>query len=120
MKKLKGKVIRGRGIGKQFTVPTANIQLDKNYKTPEPGVYSGSVFLKNKKYKAAIFIGPRLTFNLSNTSIEAAIIDFNGDLYNNKIELEIRKKIRNIKKFSSKENLKKQILKDMASVISNY
>ncbi|MFH1188164.1 MAG: riboflavin kinase [bacterium] len=152
MQTIKGVVVRGRGVGRKFGVPTANIKLDKNFKIPESGVaplrrslsaedcgeycapqspngrlrrsgeilelgvFSGFIYINKKKYKAAIFIGPRLTFNLSEQVIEAAIIDFSGDLYDNEIELEIKKKIRDIKKFSSVEELKKQIMKDIEQV----
>lgn len=113
MPTIKGAVVRGRGVGKQFAVPTANIKLNKNCPIPKSGVFSGFIFINKKKYKTAIFIGPRLTFNLSEPAIEAVIIDFSGDLYDNEVELEIGKKIRDIKKFSCVEDLKNQILRDM-------
>lgn len=115
-KTIKGKVVKGRGIGKKFGVPTANIKLEKNYDIPKSGVFSGLVLLNKKKYKAAIFVGPRLTFNITEPVIEAAIIDFKNNLYDNKIELKIGKKIRDIKKFASLKDLKKQILKDIKYV----
>lgn len=119
MKTLKGKVIKGRGVGKKFGIPTANIKLNKDYQIPDSGVFSGFIFINNKKYKCAIFIGPRLTFDLSEPAIEAAIIDFSGDLYDNEVGLEIKEKIRDIEKFSSPEDLKEQITKDIEKVINS-
>jgi riboflavin kinase/FMN adenylyltransferase len=115
---IKGTVIKGRGVGKQLGIPTANVKLNEEYIIPEQGVYSGWINFGNKKYKAAIFVGPRLTFNLKDTSVEAVIIDFDSDLYGQNVELEIVNKIRDVKKFNSTQDLRKQILKDIALVES--
>ena len=115
---IKGKIIKGRGVGKKIDAPTANIKLNKSYQMPPSGVFASLIIVKNKKYKAAVFIGPRLTFNLKKPTIEAAIIGFSGDLYGEEVELKIGEKIREVEKFESVEELKRRILRDMALVES--
>jgi len=113
---IKGKVVKGRGVGSQLVVPTANIELDPNYQIKESGVFAGEIIVDDKSYKAGIFIGPVLTFGLKETSIEVAIIDFSEDIYDKKVEVKIGEKIRDVKKFDSVEDLKKQILNDIEQI----
>lgn len=89
--------------------PTANIRLDQK---KESGVYSGMVFFDQKQYKAAIFIGKEAKI------LEAYILDFSGDLYENEIEVEVGEKIRDVQKFSSTQELIGQIKKDV-EIIKN-
>ncbi len=111
---IKGKVIKGDGYGRKIGYPTIN--LDRKYflrmkdKTPF-GVYSGVVFLKNKKYKAGIIIGPLDKKSLP--KIEAHLINFNKNIYGEKVTLEIHKFIRKFKEFKTEKELILQIKKDL-------
>ncbi|MFH1564978.1 MAG: riboflavin kinase [bacterium] len=55
MQTIKGIVVRGRGVGKQLGAPTANIKLNKNYQTPESGVFSGFISINKKKIQSRVF-----------------------------------------------------------------
>lgn len=108
-----GIVIKGKEYGRKIGFPTINISFkDKNYSLPRRGVYSGFVFIGRKKYKAGVVVGP-------GKKIEAHLIGFNGDLYGEKVKIEISTFIRDYKKFSNEEDLKKEIRSDI-DLITNY
>ena len=104
---ISGKVIRGKSKGKELGFPTVNIELTDKI---DSGVYAGSVKIGDKDYKAGVFV------NNEGTLLEAHIIGFSGDLYGKEIEVEIGKKIREVIKFESDEELKKQIGKDINKI----
>ena len=76
-------------------------------------MYVGKAIIFNKEYTALINYGDRPTFNESKAVLEAYFIDFDGDLYGEKIKVSFYKFIREIKAFSSKEELSEQIKKDL-------
>ena len=110
---LSGKVFKDRKVGTALGFPTANIKADKNKQTLKNGVYSGYAFVHGKKYKAVINYGARPTFSLSDVLIEAHLIDFSGNLYGKTLAVYFSDFIRDVKTFSSREELKKQIEKDV-------
>jgi len=107
-----GLVARGRGQGKQFGVPTANIILSEDKHTIKAGVYGTHAYVNGKKYKAVTNVGTAPTFGENSPVIETHIIDFDGDIYGKTMTVEFVKRIRNIKKFESVTELKEQIQKD--------
>lgn len=112
-----GIVIHGNKIGKTIGFPTANIQISENYIIPKKGVYSGKVKLFDTYYKAMINIGYNPTFNqVDHLSIEAHIIDFEREIYNTPICIYFSKFLREERKFASKEELIKQLNKDILIV----
>ncbi len=114
---MEGKVIQGRGIGRKLGFPTANIQIiDPHKLIPVNGVYAVWAFLKGKTYPGMLNIGYRPTFNDRKESIEVHIIDFEGYIYNEELKISFIKKIREAKKFSSPDALKKQLIEDREEV----
>ena len=108
-----GSIVKDRGIGKTLGFPTANIETDIERQPLKKGVYVGKAIIENKEYTALINYGDRPTFNEKKAVLEAYFIDFNGDLYGEKIKVSFIKFIREIKAFSSKEELSEQIKKDL-------
>ena len=102
--RISGKVVRGKRKGKTLGFPTVNIELREKI---ESGVYAGSVNVGGRNYKAGIFV------NTEKTLLEAHIIGFSGDLYGKEIKVGLGKKIREVMKFESEEELKEQIKKDI-------
>ncbi|MEG1502150.1 MAG: riboflavin biosynthesis protein RibF [Synergistaceae bacterium] len=111
---ISGYVIKGKGRGKILGFPTANIAHD-NYKLyPAYGSYIGFTFIDHTVYPVALNIGFNPTFSdMDKQSCEAHIVGFNGNLYNKKIFVFIIKKIRNEKKYESKELLITQLSQDI-------
>ncbi len=102
---IKGIVEKGSQIGRTIGFPTANVS-ESLYLIPKNGVYFGYVIINNIKYKAMINIGINPTINLIHKPrIEAHILDFNQDIYGKEIKVLFVKKLRDEKKFSSKEEL---------------
>jgi riboflavin kinase/FMN adenylyltransferase len=105
--KIKGTVIRGKMKGRNLGFPTANIIYADDLPS---GVYTGKVYVRGNGYKAAIFYGD------DKKILEAHLLDFSGDLYDQEIEIEVGKKIREVKKFDTEDELKKQIAKDIEQI----
>jgi riboflavin kinase/FMN adenylyltransferase len=108
---LRGTVVHGDGRGKELGFPTANLKTSDEIIKPKPGVYLATA----DKYQCLVNIGYRPTFtHKQELSIEAHLLDFTGNLYNAELELEFIDRIRDEKKFSSKEELIKQIKEDIS------
>lgn len=102
---LKGIVVKGDGYGRKIGFPTTNLEV-KNQTIPEAGVYAGEAILEEKKYRAGIVIEP-------GDKVEAHLIGYNGNAYGKIVTLELKKFIREFKKFETEEALILQIKKDI-------
>ena len=108
-----GKIIHGDKRGRTIGFPTANIKLEPNILLS--GVYAVSTLFKKKKYYGVANIGYKPTFDGQKYLFEANIFDFSQDLYGQRLEFDIISKIRETKKFSGVEELKKYINLDVKS-----
>lgn len=106
------KVIKGKGRGKYLGFPTANLEVSPLKLLPPAGVYAVWVIIDGKKFKGALNIGKRPTFEEKEFSIEVHIFNFKKNIYGKTLKIELIKYIREEKKFSSIEILKNQIKKD--------
>ena len=102
---ISGKVIRGDGYGKKLGFPTVNLETEV-IEFPKAGVYAGTAILEGIEYRAGIVLGP-------NDKIEAHLIGYGGEAYGKEMTLEIKKFIREYKKFNTEEELIIQIKKDL-------
>ena len=110
---LKGKVVKGDGLGKKINYPTANIFIEETYKIiPKDGVYLVETIIKDKLFKGMMNIGHRPTIGTNVKSIEVHLFNFNEDIYGKVISIKMISKIRDEKKFSSIQALKEQLVKD--------
>jgi len=108
-----GNVIKGKGIGKDINIPTANIKIDDESKLiPKNGIYICKIIVKGKMHNGLLNIGVNPTFNSHKLSIEANIFNFNDSIYDEKITVEIIKRLRDEKRFEDIESLVQQIQKD--------
>ena len=116
---IEGSVIEGNQVGRLIGFPTANLKMDGSYIIPKIGVYAGSVTYKDITYKAIINVGHNPTLNYQkNISIEAYILDFDLDIYDQHISMGFSEYIRDELKFNSKEELIKQLNIDVETVRS--
>jgi len=109
----KAKVIAGLGRGKELGFPTAN--LDKKDLDIGHGVYLVEATIDGNKKRGLLHFGYKETFN-EESSLEIFIDDFSGDLYQKEVGVEIIRKIREVKKFKTPEELKEQIKKDLRAL----
>ncbi len=107
-----GKVKGDRKVGTVMGFPTLNLKIDQSKHQLKNAVYKGYVYCDGKKYIAIINYGARPTFNLEEKLIEAHLLDFDKDLYGKEITLYFTDYMREIKKFSGKEQLIEQLRKD--------
>ncbi|RIV73147.1 bifunctional riboflavin kinase/FAD synthetase [Flagellimonas aequoris] len=112
---LTGTIGKGKGLGKEFGFPTANLHIAEEYKLiPKTGVYVVKSTLDGKEYFGMMNIGFNPTVDGTTKSIEVHFFDFHGDLYDKKIQVNILHRIRDEHKFNSVEELKQQLQKDRA------
>ena len=111
---IKGKVQKGKQLGKKIGFPTANIDI-KNYVLACPGVYAVRVKMKNsyKTIKGIANLGYRPTFNGKKILLEVHLFNFSGNLYDKDLSIEFLKFIRKEKKFKNVDQLKRQIKNDL-------
>ncbi|MBO4251549.1 MAG: riboflavin biosynthesis protein RibF [Clostridia bacterium] len=114
-----GTVVKDRGVGRTLGYPTANIKLDKNKQTVKEGVYAGHAFVDGTRYGAVINFGSRPTFGGTEVVLETHIVGFDGDLYGKSLTVYFDNYIREIRKFFSEEDLKKQLAADISSIEKN-
>ncbi len=114
---ISGVVVDGKKVGRTLGYPTINIKIENGKHLLKQGVYLGKVKL-DREYKAIINYGARPTFNESGVILEAHLLDFNGDLYKKTIDVEFIDYLRDIVKFSSKDELINQLQKDKEKVKS--
>jgi riboflavin kinase/FMN adenylyltransferase len=132
-----GRIVKGSGVGRQLGVPTANLDA-AGLVTPPAGVYAARAFVRERSHAAAVNIGCRPTvsssappiqgkspppnlnpnLNLSPATppllVEAHLLEFDGDIYGEELELVFLKKLREEQKFPSLTALREQIHRDIA------
>ena len=118
---IEGPVVKGDGKGREIGFPTANIDT-KNLILPPNGVYASYTKFNGKTHKSLLNIGVRPTIIKPNPSIqvEAHILKFNENIYDQVIDIELIEKLRNEMKFESIEELKKQISCDIENAKSFF
>jgi len=111
---LTGAVRHGRGLGSSRLYPTANLTIPAHVLIPSHGVYATRVFLEDgTAYAAVTNVGTRPTVNNgADVTVEACLLDFQGDLYGRTLRLEFYQHLRDEIRFDSLEALKAQIAAD--------
>lgn len=108
-----GIVVKGNQLGRTIGFPTANILIKEDYKLiPKKGVYLVKSIIKGDLVYGIMNIGVRPTLNGTNQTIEVHYLDFDEDLYEQQLTVEVLEFIRAEQKFDSLEILKNQIQKD--------
>jgi riboflavin kinase/FMN adenylyltransferase len=109
-----GHVGYGQQLGRQWGVPTANVELHR-YRSPLRGVFAVVATLKNgRRVNGVANVGVRPTLDDQLKPIlEVHLLDFNDNLYGEMISVEFLKKLRDEQKFASLDLLKTQIFNDI-------
>ena len=119
---ISGNVIKGKSLGKRLSTPTANIDID-NVEFCFNGVFLGRITIENKSFFCIVNFGPKPTFDDYRQSLEAHILDFEENIYDEALSIEFLCKIRDQIKFNSVEELKIQInddKKNASELIKSY
>ncbi|MBW9211872.1 MULTISPECIES: riboflavin biosynthesis protein RibF [Terrabacteria group] len=116
-----GKVIHGLRKGHQLNFPTANIAYSDELILAKKGVYGGYVFIHGEKKLCMMNLGHNPSIQYQNRlSLEVHILDFDEDLYGQKLRVYWLGFIRDEKYFSSPEELMDQLMKDQIEVIRKW
>lgn len=111
---ISGVVVHGEKIGRQLGYPTANLARSFRQVMPANGIYSGDFTLGEKTYRTAVSVGVRPTFDGTSRTIEAFLIDYEGEeFYGQSATLTFVKRIRDEQRFESVELLKEQMARDV-------
>lgn len=111
---LSGQVVKGKQLGRTIGIPTANLQLPRELEQPPKGVYAARATVAGKTYFAVTNIGNRPTVAGENITVESWLPDFSGDLYGQKLTLELVAFLRPERKFDSLAQLQEEIRKNAA------
>lgn len=109
---LSDRVSHGKKLGTTLGFPTVNLKLKENVLSPAKGVYATKVILENGDTHLAVTnVGTRPTIDDGDQlTIEGFILDFHGDLYGQKIQMEFYKYLREERKFPSFEALTAEVM----------
>lgn len=112
-----GQVMPGDQVGRTLGFPTANLE-STGMLLPPNGVYAAVATVHGSRKPAAVNIGVRPTVDgrPGPVRVEAHVLDFEGDLYGERLSLEFQRRLRGEERFSSKEKLMAQIARDVESV----
>lgn len=127
---LTGIVVKGNQLGRTIGFPTANIEIPEDYKLiPKNGVYIVTANVNNdssdnKQPKQTVFgmmnIGVKPTLGENKLSIEVHLLNFDKDIYNQKIQVNVLERLRDEQKFESFDALKTQIELDKQNTIHYF
>jgi riboflavin kinase / FMN adenylyltransferase len=112
--RLRGLVTHGAGRGAGLGFPTANLD-EIDCLIPADGVYAARAFVVGRPLPvpAACHVGPNVTFGEQVRKVEAHLLDFDGDLYGQAIELEFLRRLRPTRPFAGLDDLLTQIRADV-------
>jgi riboflavin kinase/FMN adenylyltransferase len=115
-----GPVVRGAGRGRQIGFPTANLRPEAEL-LPGVGIYAARARIldggggASASFRAALSVGRNPTFvDAGAVSVEAHLLDFDGDLYDRRLRVEVVQRLRDERRFSSVEELVAAIREDVA------
>lgn len=112
--RIAGTVVKGDQRGRELGFPTANIEPAEHLAVPANGIYATVISIAGQRHMAATSVGVRPTFGGGERLTEAYILDFEGDLYGQSIELEFVERLRGEVKFDGVEPLISQMKLDVS------
>jgi riboflavin kinase / FMN adenylyltransferase len=112
---LEGTVVHGANRGGRLGFPTANLSEIPTV-IPASGVYGGLVEHAGMVHPAAVHIGANPTFADDQSKVEAHLVGFSGDLYAERLHVDLLERIREVRKFDSPGALRAQLQRDVEQV----
>lgn len=120
---VKGCIVDGEKRGRLLGFPTANVKVDPDYYLPGTGVYCVRMKVRGNWYNGICNVGYKPTFHAEKEeipTIEVHLLDFEADIYQERVIVEWHKRIRSEQKFSSVEQLVTQLEKDKQFAIEYF
>jgi riboflavin kinase/FMN adenylyltransferase len=116
---LSGEVVEGKGRGREMHFPTANLQVETEL-LPSPGVYVTETVALASRYPSVTNVGVRPTFSGRELTVESHLLDFDDDLYTERVEVRFLARIRDEMRFDNAMELADQIARDRAAALSYF
>ncbi len=114
---LEGLVVKGLQNGRKIGYPTANLSIADNHKLiPRKGIYAVKVHYNNTQFGGMLNIGFNPTFGGTKLSVEVNILNFDKEIYGEKIKLELLEYVRDEKKFENVQQLISAIDNDKVNI----
>ncbi|TMF57183.1 MAG: bifunctional riboflavin kinase/FAD synthetase [Chloroflexi bacterium] len=110
---VRGTVVHGAKRGRALGFPTINLAIPPERLLPRDGIYAMSVRVHDEQVTAAASLGVRPTFGGGDRTLEAYLLDWEGDVYGDRIEAAFVKRLRDELRFASPEELSAQIARDV-------
>ena len=121
---LSGKVVKGQQLGRKIGFPTANLEIAEDYKLiPAHGAYAVLVNLDKEVRTGMMNIGVKPTIGTNSPTIEVHIFDFDGDIYDNTVRVQVVEQLRPEIKFSDLNQLSDRLIADRQQarlILSNH
>lgn len=117
---LHGPVVRGAERGRTIGFPTANIAIAADLALPSFGVYVTRARLGENNYPSVTNIGQRPTFGEVRPTIEVHLLDFDGDIYERDLRIDLLHRLRPEQRFDGVDELVSQILQDVVAARSYF
>jgi riboflavin kinase/FMN adenylyltransferase len=111
--RLEGVVVRGDQRGRELGFPTANLLCGPHAAIPADGVYAAWLVRRSQRHMAAVSIGTNPTFSGQERRVEAYVLDFDGDLYGERLALDFIAQLREMRHYDGIEPLIAQIEQDV-------
>ena len=112
--RLEGVVVRGDGRGRELGFPTANLMCGRYAAVPADGVYAAWCHHRSGRHMAAVSIGTNPTFAGQERRVEPYLLDFDGDLYGERVALDFAARLREMRSYGAIGPLVAQIREDVA------
>ena len=106
---VEGRVVGGDRRGRSLGFPTANLDVPTDLLVPANGIYAGAV----GDVRAAVSIGVNPHYGGGERRIEAFLLDWEGDLYGERLVLQLWRRLRDERAFTSEAELVAQIARDV-------
>ena len=110
---LSGQVVTGDRRGRVLGFPTANLDVEPEQALPSDGVYVTAAHINHESLPSVTNIGVRPTFGGGKHLVETYLLDYEGQLHQQRLRIDLLDKLRDEKHFDTAEELKAQIRKDV-------
>jgi riboflavin kinase/FMN adenylyltransferase len=114
-----GEVVRGGGRGRGLQCPTANLELD-NELVPRPGVYITETVALASRCPSITNVGFRPTIGGDALTVETHLLDYEDDLYGERLEVRFLARLRDEMRFDNLSELADQLARDRAAAESFF
>ena len=106
-------MVRGDQRGRELGFPTANLLCGRYAAIPADGVYAAWLVRRSQRHMAAVSIGTNPTFSGRERRVEAYVLDFDGDLYGERLALDFGARLREMRTYQGLAPLVAQIAQDV-------